>query len=65
MKKPIKPRILYLLTKFSLRRFEIFDGRKNEPEITRDLDKMPEIPQQSSLRKRMMDLTDKKERRKK
>lgn len=60
--KKILPRIAYLLTKFGIKRFEIFDGRtdvEKKPEIPRDTDKLPPIPAASSLRQRLINLTDK------
>lgn len=63
MKKPIKPRILYLLTRFSLRRFEIFDGRKDTPAIPQDTDKQPIIPTGDSWRKRLEKATDEQEKK--
>lgn len=55
--KNFKPRIAYLWERHVMRRLEIFQGKT-------DLDKKPAIPEQSSRRRRWMDLTDKKERRK-
>jgi hypothetical protein len=58
MSEKPRPRIAYLWERHVLRRLEIFQGKT-------DLDKMPEIPEHSSLRQRLINLTDKKERRKK
>ena len=62
--KEIIPRIVYLLTRFSLKRCEIFDGRtdvEKKPEIPRDTAKMPEIPAQGGPRKIWEQITDEKE----
>ena len=54
--KSEKPRIAYLWERHVLRRLEIFQGKT-------DLDKMPEIPEKSSLRKIWAKITDDKERK--
>ena len=62
----VPSKVFYLWERFNLKRIELFtqEDLAKKPEIQRDTAKLPAMPTESARRKRWMELTDKKERRK-
>ena len=62
LRRLIPSKVFYLWEKCGIKRIELFtqEDLAKKPEIHRDTAKLPPIPESSSLRKRLEQLTDRK-----